>query len=97
MTPSESLHQKRDQLRGVFERFNVSNPRVFGSVSRGEDDEKSDIDILVQAGEGVSFYDLAELEQELQTLLGFKVEVTTSLGLANDVRTNVERDLSPLF
>jgi predicted nucleotidyltransferase len=66
-------------------------------VARGQDDEKSDIDILVDPGTGVSFYDLADLETELQDVLGFRVDVTTPGGLAPDVRRKVERDLRPLF
>ncbi len=97
MTPSKSLQLNRGRVREVFARFKVSNPRLFGSVARGQDDERSDIDILVEVGEGVSFYDLADLETELQSVLGFKVDVTTIRGLADDVRRNVEQDLRPLF
>jgi predicted nucleotidyltransferase len=97
MTPSKSLQLNRDRLREIFARFNVSNPRLFGSVAREEDDERSDIDILVDAGKGVSFFDLADLETELQSVLGFKVDVTTTRGLADDVRKKVEQDLRPLF
>ena len=75
----------------------VSNPRLFRSVAREEDDERSDIDILVDAGKGVSFFDLADLETELQSVLGFKVDITTTRGLADDVRKKVEQDLRPLF
>jgi predicted nucleotidyltransferase len=97
MTPSKSLQLNRGRLREIFARFNVSNPRLFGSVARGQDDERSDIDILVEAGKGVSFFDSADLETELQSVLGFKVNVTTIRGLADDIRRNVEQDLRPLF
>lgn len=93
----ESLQLNSGRLREIFDRYNVSNPRLFGSVARGRDDETSDIDILVDPGKGLSFYDLADLESELQRVLGFRVDVTTPGGLAADVRRNVERDLRPLF
>jgi len=97
MTPFESLQRNGERLREIFARYNVSNPRLFGSLARGQDDEKSDVDILVDPGKGVSFYDLADLETELQGVLGFRVDVTTPGGLAADVRKNVEQDLRPLF
>ena len=97
MTPAEGLRQNRERIQAILSRYDVSNPRLFGSVARGEDDEKSDVDILVDPGAGLSFYDLADLECELQNVLGCKVDVTTPKGLAADVRKKVEQDLSPLF
>ncbi len=97
MTPSELLRRKHRQIREVISRYDVSNARVFGSTARGEDNEKSDLDILVDPGEGLSFYDLADLEAELGSLLGCKVDVTTPGGLSADVRKNVEHDLRPLL
>ena len=97
MTPSERLLQKYRQIREVIARYDVSNARVFGSAARGEDDERSDLDILVDPGEALSFYDLADLEAELERVLGCKVDVTTPAGLAADVRAKVEHDLRPLF
>ena len=97
MTPIESLQWNSRRLREIFVRYNVSNPRLFGSVARGQDHEQSDVDILVDPGKGVSFYDLADLETELRGVLGFKVDVTTPGGLAPDIRKKVEQDLRPLF
>ena len=97
MTPGESLRRNREHLREIFARYDVSNPRLFGSVSRGGDDERSDIDILVDAGRGLSFYDLADLEAELQRVLNCRVDVTTAGGLAAKIREAVEPDLRPLF
>jgi hypothetical protein len=34
-------------VRAVIARYPVANPRIFGSVARGEDEEGSDLDLLV--------------------------------------------------
>ena len=47
MRPSQAVAARLDEVRAVIARYPVSNPRVFGSVARGEDDEKSDLDLLV--------------------------------------------------
>jgi len=62
MRPSISLENHRDQVREVLQRFRMANPRIFGSAARGEDTEQSDLDILVDAPNGTSLYDLAGVE-----------------------------------
>jgi predicted nucleotidyltransferase len=49
MRPSEALTIHRTELRQLVSRYNVTHPRVYGSVLTGEDDEESDLDILVDA------------------------------------------------
>lgn len=71
----------------------MSNPRIFGSTSRNEDTEKSDLDILVDAPSGASLYDLAQVELELEAILGCKVDVLTKGFMAPDVLDHVEADL----
>jgi predicted nucleotidyltransferase len=70
MRPSEALALNRDKVLEIIARYPVTNPRVFGSVARGEDVEGSDIDILVHPDAGMSYFDLARLALDLETLLG---------------------------
>jgi predicted nucleotidyltransferase len=96
MRPSISLENNRSQVREVLQRFGMTDPRVFGSVARGEDTDKSDLDILVDAPPGTSLYDLAAVEVELETILGCKVEVLTKGFLASDIAERAEIDLLPI-
>ena len=52
MKPSQILQQHRDEIRRIILSFDATNPRVFGSVARGEDSEGSDLDLLVDPVEG---------------------------------------------
>jgi predicted nucleotidyltransferase len=74
----------------------MRNPRIFGSVTRGQDTEQSDLDILVDAPPGTSLYDLAGVEIELEAILGCKVEVLTKGFLAPDVAERADADLVPI-
>ena len=47
MKPSESFELNREAIRQAAQKYNLLNPRVFGSVADGTDTEDSDIDILV--------------------------------------------------
>lgn len=94
--PSEAIAGRLDEVRAVIARYPVSNPRVFGSVARGEDDEQSDLDLLVDATEKTSYFDLAALEEELAALLGVPVEVLTAGAIGPEIADSVFRDLRSL-
>ena len=42
MRPSEILPQHRETIRQLVREAGMANPRVFGSVLRGEDEDGSD-------------------------------------------------------
>jgi predicted nucleotidyltransferase len=97
MRPSEALAKNIDTVREIIARYPVSNPRVFGSVARGEDVEGSDVDILVEPQFGVTtFIHLIELQEELAELLGNPVDVATPGGLRNPVADRISREVKPL-
>jgi predicted nucleotidyltransferase len=66
--------------------------RVFGSVARGEADEKSDIDLLVDLEKGRSLLDLAGLLVDLEELLGCKVDVVPEDSLRERIRGRVLKE-----
>ena len=96
MTPSQLLSKHMGEVRRAMSRYPVRNPRVFGSAARGEDGETSDLDILVDAQHGTTFYDLARLEMELESILGCRVQVLTPGDLAPEVADRVRPDLRPM-
>ena len=63
--------------------------RVFGSVARGDADEQSDIDFLVQMEPGRSLLDLGGLQYDLEQLLGCRVDVVTEQGLKARLREEI--------
>jgi len=96
MKPDDLLKQKRAEILRAVERYGARNVRIFGSVARGEADEKSDIDLLIDPGPEMSLFTHAELEMELEELLGRKVHLISARGLRPRVRENVMRDAVPL-
>ena len=77
MRPSEVLPQHRDTIRQLVLEAGMANPRVFGSVLHGDDEEDSDLDILVDPSPRASLLDMAGLQIELEKALGVKVDVRT--------------------
>jgi len=96
MKPSEVLEKNRQAIRDATKRFNAANPRVFGSVARGEDRADSDLDILVDALPGTTLFDLGGLLEELQDILGVKVDLVTSGGLPDRIKARVLSEASAI-
>jgi uncharacterized protein len=77
MKPSVALEMKRKDIRAVAARYRTANPRVFGSVLHGVDEDGRDLDILLDALPGTTLFDLGGLTEELTELLGVQVDVRT--------------------
>ena len=78
----ESIRRYRREILDAAARHGARNVRVFGSVARGDDDEGSDVDVLIDVEPGRTLLYVIAFEQELQQLLGRKVEVLTDGGLS---------------
>lgn len=94
--PSDALAVHRDSVRRVATAHRTRNPRVFGSVARGEDTDRSDLDLLVDTTAQTSLFDLAAIELELEALLGVPVRVTTTGALRGGLRDRVLADAEPV-
>lgn len=92
MPLDELLRVKREDILQTARKHGAYNVRVFGSVARGEADEKSDIDLLVDMEKGRSLLDLIGLLMDLETLLGCKVDVVTVKGLRERIRERVMKE-----
>jgi len=90
------LDEKRAAILETARRHGARNVRIFGSVVRGEDDEKSDVDFLVEMEPGRSLLDHAALLLDLEKLLGRKVDVLSEKGIKARTRERVLREARPL-
>lgn len=96
MTANELLRVKREDILRICAKYGARNVRVFGSVARGEADEGSDLDFLVELEPGRTLFDLGGLQYELEELLGCKVDVVTERGLKSRIRDRVLREALPV-
>jgi len=96
MKPSASLELQRHAVRAAAARYQITNPRVFGSVVRGDDADGSDLDVLVDPLPGTTLFDLGGLQFELETLLGVPVDVLTPGDLPLKFRAKVLSEARPI-
>jgi predicted nucleotidyltransferase len=96
VTVNELVKAKREEILRITAKYGAHNVRVFGSVARGEADEQSDIDLIVEFEPERSLLDHAALWLELQELLGCKVDVVSERGIKPRIRERVLKEAVPL-
>ena len=95
MQISELRNRKEDILRLALI-YGVKNIRIFGSVARGEQNNDSDIDVLVEMDKNKSLLDRLGFKYELEKLLQNKVDVISVRAIKDRIKENVLKEAIPL-
>jgi len=74
----------------------MANPRLFGSVLRGDDTDGSDLDILVDPSPETSLLDIAKLQLRIESEVGVKVDLRTPGFLSPAFRQRVLTEALPV-
>lgn len=96
MNVDQLLQEKREAILQLAVKHGAQNVRVFGSVARHEANEQSDIDLLVETTDHTSPWFPAGLIQDLEELLGRKVDVVTEDGVYWLLRRRILKEARPL-
>jgi predicted nucleotidyltransferase len=88
----------RERLAELCHRHGIARLSLFGSAARGQLGPESDIDILVEfvSGRRVGLRFIT-VQDELQALLGRKVDLNTSSFLSPHIRDRVEAEAVPIY
>lgn len=90
------IEARRSELVTLARRRGMTGVRVFGSMSRGDARDDSDVDLLVTLAPGTSALALGGLLMDAQELLGRRVDVVTESSLHPALRERVLADAVPL-
>jgi predicted nucleotidyltransferase len=96
MRPSEVLPRHRETIRQLVLQAGMANPRVFGSVLHGNDEDGSDLDLLVDPAPQTSLLDVVRLQRMIGTLLEVRVDLLTPGDLPPRFRDRVVSEALPL-
>ncbi len=96
MGVEDLLRDKREEILRIAASHGARNVRIFGSVARGEADETSDIDFLVDMEPNRSLFDVGALLSDLRQLLGRKVDVVSEKGIYWLLRRRILKEAKPL-
>lgn len=94
MATRQEIMARLSSLKGeIATRYDVREIGIFGSVARGDDDPKSDIDLLVEFGPDADLITFIGLWQFLEDTFGTKVDLVSKGGLRSEMRDAVMKDL----
>ena len=94
MNIPQLLAKRRNEILATCERYGAKRVRLFGSCARGDYKSNSDVDILVDFSDanlkGFKYFGTIEgLHEDLENLLGVKVDVVDESGLRHRIRDDV--------
>lgn len=92
----DTLLAKRADVLRAASRHGASNVRLFGSVARRSETASSDVDILIDLARDRGFSDFLALAEELEELIGRKVDLVTSRGLSPYLKPLIEEEILSL-
>ncbi|SFH07204.1 hypothetical protein SAMN05660649_03750 [Desulfotomaculum arcticum] len=90
MNPTEFIREHMPELRDTYR---VSRIGVFGSFARGEADESSDVDVLVEFSGCVDLFHFIRLQHHLTEILGRKVDLVTIEALKPLIKDRVLQEV----
>jgi len=96
MKPSAALEMHREEIRRIIKSHKGLNPRVFGSALHGNDTEGSDLDLLIDPGQGLGLIGVAQIALAIEEITKVKVDVRTPGDLSDSFRAQVVAEARPI-
>lgn len=94
---TETIKTKLAAYKPILaERYGVKEIGIFGSYVRGEQQQESDVDILVDFTGSISLLDFVHLENELCDLLGVKVDLVMKTALKPRIGRHILEEVVPV-
>jgi len=93
----ESLPFDVEKLIEFCRQNDVVRIALFGSAARGEAEEQSDIDLVVEFSKRISLLRFAALERQLSEALGRRVDLLTEAAISPYLREEIRRDLRVIY
>jgi predicted nucleotidyltransferase len=70
---------------------------LFGSFSRGENNENSDIDLFVRFSENKSLFEIIALTHKLSELLGRNVDLLTENSISSYLKETIFKEMEEIY
>ncbi len=93
-----TIEEVTQKITPVLKAYNVEYASVFGSVSRGEDMPKSDVDLLIKVGKlPRGIWGFIGLKQDLEQALDKKVDLISEAALTPKLSAKINKDLVKVY
>ena len=91
-TQNEIIDRLRKKKSDLKKKYPIKTLYLFGSYSKNEQTENSDVDIMVELKRPIGF-DFVHLAEELEKILQKRVDVVSSDGIEIKKKKHIEKDL----
>ena len=96
VTLEDALHTLRAHLPEIYQRYDVRSLGIFGSFVRGEQEGRSDLDVLVEFVSPPTFFQFVEMEDYMSQLLGVRVDLVMRSALRPHIGKRVLSEVVPV-
>ena len=97
MRRNDAVQILQEQSQALMDCYPISALFLIGSVARDEAREDSDVDILVEFSHPIGLFQLIALKQDLEALLGRRVDIGTQRSLKPQVKGRVLQEAIRIF
>lgn len=81
----------------ILEKYGVEKASFFGSFVRGDANNKSDIDILIEPARGTTLFDMAGMQIDLQNNLKKPVDLVTYNSINPRLKSYILKDEKVIY
>lgn len=93
-----SLGELKVKISPILLKYGVKSASVFGSVARGQENENSDIDLVVKTGKlKYGIWGFVGLKQDLEEALGKKVDLVSADAINPSLEKKIQKDLTQIY
>lgn len=85
------------QVKDICQKNNISYLGLFGSYARGEQTEKSDVDLLVKFDVPVGYFTLVDVQNTFQEFFNRKVDLVTEKAISKYMRSGIMKEVKTLY
>ena len=86
------MKQDISSIIKILQSYQVKKVALFGSYARGDNNEKSDIDILIEPANGTTLFDMAGMQIDLQKSLKKSVDIVTYRSINPMLKDSILKD-----
>lgn len=91
------INKNKSQIEKICLEEGISYLALFGSYARGDQNSKSDVDLLVEYEKPVGFFELYDTEEKLKQIFHKKIDLVTTNGIKKSLYPYIKSDLTTIY